>query len=224
MAGTRSFVVRIVVDDRVPIILNFHRDYLTEYLWPRTRAEFETLAAQECLYEAIERTNGADDVVGVCYIAGGEEPDQPGVPRLEFGGVYITDECRGLGIAKALGIIAISNAFAWDPPRGRLIGHVHEANPLPRPLLKGLGFVLVGREIPPAEIAPPSMARNANGDVVGDVFEFRRDTLPQFADWIEAFDGRVIGRAGTSTLEAPLPLMTAYRPEALIALRDLANP
>jgi len=225
MAVTRSFVIRQVVDDRVPVALAFHRDHLTEYLWPRTRDEFEALVQEESLYEAVERTGGANDIVGICYVTDGEEPQRPGMPRLEFGGVYVTDECRGLGVAKALGIIAISNAFAWDPPQGRLIGHVHEANPLPRPLMERLGFVLVGQEIPPPEVAPPTMARNARGEVVGDLFEFRRETLARFADWIEAFDGRLVAERErvVSQLEVQLPLMVAYRPEALVALRNIAS-
>ena len=137
----------------------------------------------------------------------------------------MTEECRGLGLATALGIIAISNHFVWDPPlRRRLVGHVHEANRLPRGLLiRQLGFVHVGQEIPPAHIAPPSMARNANGDVVGHLFEFRWDTLFRFADWIEAFAGKLEGPGGSSALEVALPLMTRYRRQAVTALRQLGG-
>src|SRR5207247_7823220 len=182
----------------------------------RDFVEFRDLAIKECLFEAVELTDGTENIVGICYIKDDEEPDSPGQQRVEFGGAFTTDECRGLGLATALGIIAISNRFAWDPPRGRLVGHVHEANPLPRGLLTTrLGFVLVGQEIPPAHVAPASMARNANGDVVGDLFEFRWDTLFRFADWIEAFEGKLEGPRGISTLDVALPLMTRHRRQAV---------
>src|SRR5262245_18910938 len=134
MAGTRSFVIRQVLEERVPAILQFHTHHLTPYIWPRTLEEFSELAAHECLFEAVELVDGAEKLVGTCYIKIDEEPASPGRERLEFGGAFVTDECRGLGLATALGIVAISNQVAWDQPRGRLVGHVHEANPLPRGL------------------------------------------------------------------------------------------
>ncbi len=223
-AQQRSFVIRIAFEDRVQLILDFHRDYLTEYLWPRTLEDFESLAKSESLFEAIETTTGKDSLVGICYVMHGNELESPHGERSEFGGVYVTEDCRGLGIATVLGIVAISNHFAWDPPIGRLVAHVHEANLLPRGMLeKQLGFVRVGQEIPPNDVAPPSMARNERGEVVGDIFEFQLPTLVRFADWIEAFVASVDGKAGTWSLDIAVPLMTRFRREGLAALRDLAS-
>lgn len=220
----RSFVLRIAVEERAPQLIDFQQKHLTEYLWPRTVEEFERLAESECLFEVIETTGGREDLVGLCYVMHGTEPEDEQTERAEFGGIYVTDSCRGLGIATALGLIAISNLFAWDPPRGRLIAHVHEDNQLPRGMLHHqLGFELVGQECPPPEVAPPSMKRNENGEVVGDVFEFRRSTLDQFADWIESFAEQVDAKAGSSTVRVDLPLMTKQRAEAIVALRDLAG-
>lgn len=222
-AQRRSFLIRIAFEGRQALILEFHRDHLTEYLWPRTLEEFTDLARKECLYEVLETTSGAEQLAGICYICHGNEPNPPHSERAEFGGIYVTTECRGLGVATALGKVAISNHFVVDPPRGPLIGHVHEANPLPRGILQNqLGFVLTGQEIPPPENAPASMARNDNGDVVADLFEFRRSTLLRFADWIEEFSGS-IGPAAASTLDIEVPTFTRFRANALEALRSLGS-
>jgi len=75
---------------------------------------------------------------------------------------------------------------------------------------------------PPPENAPASIARNDNGDVVADLFEFRRSTLLRFADWIEEFSG-FIGPADASTLDIEVPTFTRFRAEALEALRSLGS-
>ena len=220
----RSFTLRVVVEERASAVLDFHRDRLTEYLWPRTREDFVELALQECLYEVVETTRGVSDLVGICYVMNSTEPDDERVERSEFGGVFIDEPRRGYGIATALGIVAISNHFAWDPPRGRLIAHVHEANPDPRGMLQDqLGFLLVGEEIPPRDIAPASMARNEHGDVVGDVFQFNRVTLSRFADWIERFDGTLHGKQGPSNLDVELDLLRQSRTSAVATLRAIAS-
>lgn len=220
----RSFLVRISVESRAEEILAFHNEHMTEHLWPRTLEQFKELAEQGCLYEALETTGGAEEMVGLCYIAHGAEPTSPKTERAEFGGVYITDECRGCGIATALGKVAISNHFVWDPPKGRMIAHVHEYNPLPRGLLeKQLGFIRNGEETPPAEVVPASMKRNAEGKVVGHLFEFQKTTLLKFAAWIERFSGTLESKAGISNLRIALPSMTQYKADTIAALRDLGR-
>jgi GNAT superfamily N-acetyltransferase len=221
--GQRSFKIQIAIEDEVKLVLDFHNRYLTEHLWPRTSAEFEDLARKEALYITFDTTGGGRDLVGICYIQNDEEPDKPGVKRVEFGGVYVTDSCRGLGVASALGIVAISNHHVWDPPSGRLIAHVHEANQLPRGMLKRLGFVQNGQEIPPNDKAPARLARNAMGQVVGDLFEFQPKTLAEFADWIEGFQGSIDGKSGRSGLVIALPFMVTLRANSIEALRDLAK-
>jgi hypothetical protein len=143
--------------------------------------------------------------------------------RIEFGGVYVTDTCREFGVASALGIIAISNHHVWDPPVGSLIAHVHEANKLPRGVLKRLGFVQNGQEIPPNDVVPLSLARNAKDEVIADLFEFQPKTLAEFADWIDDFQGFIHGKAGRSGLVVDLPFIGEYRTNSIEALRDLAR-
>src|SRR5437867_7482033 len=99
MAGARSFVIRQVMEERVPAILDFHTRYLTEHIWPRTLDEFRDLAQKECLFEAVERTDGTEKIVGICYTKDDQEPESPGQQRVEFGGAFVTEECRGLGLA-----------------------------------------------------------------------------------------------------------------------------
>lgn len=217
----RSFVIRIAAESRTEAILEFHKKHLTEHLWPRTLKQIKELANDERLYEVVEIRGAEEILVGLCYITQGQEPEPPTAERDEFGGVYTSDDCRGYGIASALGKIAISNHFAWDPPRGRLIAHVHEANELPRRVLQEqLGFVQNGQEIPPAEVVPENMKRNKDGQVVGHLFEFQRKTLLKFADWVENFSGTAEGPAGKSWLRIELPLITTYREAAVTALRE----
>ena len=217
----RSFVIRIADETRAPNIFAFHKEYLTEHLWPRTLAEFRELATNGALYEAIETTSGAEDMVGLCYIMHGQEPTPPNAERGEFGGVYVTENCRSLGLASCLGKAAISNHFAWDPPKGRLIAHVHEDNSLPRDLLeKRLGFFRNGEESPPASAVPPSMKRNAGGQVVGHLFEFRRKTLIDFASWIETASEVIETKKG-ARIRISLPSFKEHKTSTVEALRGL---
>jgi hypothetical protein len=226
MGGTgerqRTFVIRRVVEERADAVLAFHSQFLTEHLWPRTLEEFEDLARGESLLEALETTDGREELVGLCYVMHGQEPEPPGAPRDEFGGMFVVGKCRTLGVGTVLGMVAISKHFAWDPPQGRLIAHVHEANPLPRTVLQEqLGFVKVGQEIPPVD-PPPSVARNKDGKVVGHLFEFQRRKLVEFADWLESFAGTMAGKEGVS-FEIDLPLVGEYRAQAVEALRSLGT-
>ena len=220
----RSFLIRIADESRTEDILAFHNQHLTEHLWPRTFAEFKNLAEQGCLYEALETSGGEEKIISLCYIVHDNEPASPNTERAEFGGVYVTDDCRGCGIATALGIVAISNHFVWDPPKGRMIAHVHEHNPLPRGLLeKQLGFIRNGEEIPPAEAVPASMKRNAKGQVVGHLFEFQKTTLLKLADWIEKFSGTLESKTGKSKFRIALPSIAHYKADTISALRDLGT-
>lgn len=222
----RSFIIRIVDESETAAILKFHGKHLTKYLWPRTIKEFESLTEQECLYEAIETTGDVEELVGICYVMPGKEIKAPFSERAEFGGIYVTDNCRDCGIGTALGKVAIANHFAWDPPKGRLIAHVHEANSLPRGLLVNqLGFVhkVEENEIPPANSVPPSIQLGRGGQVVGHLFEFQHLALLKLADWVESFSGTIEGKVGKSSLQIILPLMTRYRADAIRALRERSS-
>ncbi|MEK7857750.1 MAG: hypothetical protein AAB320_01295 [Elusimicrobiota bacterium] len=228
MSGTavRSFVIRVADESRIEAILEFHKENLTKHLWPRTIKEFQSLAEQENLYEAIETSGGGEELVGICYIMPGQEIKPPYAERDEFGGVYVADNCRSCGIGTALGKTSLANHFAWDPPKGRLIAHVHEENPLPRGMLVDrLGFLhkVEENEIPPAEVvkvAAPSMKRNEEGQVVGHLFELQHAALQKLADWVEGFAGTIKGKSGESRLQIALPSMTRYRSNTIKALRE----
>jgi GNAT superfamily N-acetyltransferase len=143
-APNRSFAIRVVAEDRAEEVTTFHKAHITPYLFPRDVQFFENMARLGCLYEVIETTDGAEGMVGVCYITEAREDD--GSPRWEFGGVFVHASCRGLGVGSTLGVVAMSSHFVWDPipATARLIAHVHEHNNEPRAIMTGkLGFVLV---------------------------------------------------------------------------------
>ncbi len=231
MSQSPSILVfhQVLDGTRAKGVFEFHKDHIGEYIWPRTLDDFRQLAIDGCLYAAYEQpgTQPAKEV-GVCYITDGEDPS--GNPRREFGGIYVSDECRGTGVASALGTIAISNYYVWDPLRQdqreaeKLITHVHEFNDLPRRLLTTrLGFTETGdQETPPGE-PTLSMRRNANGKVVGDLLEFDKSKLLEFADWLESFSGQLIGKSSQRIAEIEVPAMRTYLRETLEALRDLGS-
>lgn len=225
IAPQRTFLIRIVPPSRVEAIHEFYKAFLTEHLWPRTLEELLDLAEKGSLYEAIETTGCPEKLVGICYIKQDKEIRAPCAERSEYGGAFVVDECRGLGLATTLGRVAISNHYAWDPPKGRLVGHVHEANVLPRNMLQQqLGFVRnTGEdEIPPAAIALKNMKRNERGEVVGHLFEFQCEKLLEYAKWLEGFSGTIEGKSGESRLRIDLPALTTYKEDALVALREAA--
>jgi hypothetical protein len=86
-----------------------------------------------------------------------------------------------------------------------------------------LGFIETGEvEIPPVE-PPRSMRRNADGQVVGDLFRFQVGALDAFADWIESFDGVLYGKGGQRTRLTIESDVVRYRAEVVSALRDRAR-
>lgn len=210
----------------VAVVCEFHRSQATEFIWPRTLNELKRLADEGSLLVA--RANDASTqskcIVGMCYVMEGEELE--GGRRWEFGGVCVSDELRGYGLGSALGVLAISSLYLYEPPqRGeRLIAHVHIDNSLPRHMLEvQLGFIQVGQETPPSEVVPPGLRRNSKGEVVGDLYEFRISTLDKFADWLETFEGWVEGRNGYLATNLNLEFFQAYRDTAIQILRESAS-
>ena len=210
----------------VPVVHEFHRNQATEFIWPRTLNELGQLADEGSLLVA--RANDASTqsnyIVGMCYVMEGKELD--GERRWEFGGVCVSSELRGYGLASALGVAAISSLSLYEPPqRGeRLSAHVHIDNKLPRHMLEvQLGFIQVGQETPPSEVIPPVLRRNSRGEVVGDLYEFQISTLDRLADWLEAFDGWVEGRNGCLATSLNLEFFQAYCDTAIQILRESAS-
>jgi hypothetical protein len=218
-----KFVIRLASAERASIILKFHTAHVGEYLWPRTLDEIKKMIEDECLYELVESHQVGVKLVGICYIAHAEEPNST-VSRREFGGIFLLEKYRGktLGLAKFFGMAAISEHFIWDNSGERMIAHVHEENALPRRLLtQNLGFNEIGKETPPRHIVPKNMRKNKDGDVVGDLFEFQREKLADFATWLSTFRGTVKGEV-TSRMKLDLTI-GRKRKEAVKALLKLSH-
>ena len=195
-------------------VFAFHlrRAQESEYLWPRDYSRFSDLVEARQVFIV---KDGAT-VVGLSYLA--NEIDQ----EWEFGGVFVEDESRGLGIAAALGRVAISTLYLFDQPES-LIAHVHEFNNAPRNLLVNqLGFNPTDEQLVAPPEAPQNMKRNAEGDVVGDIFRFEPARLADFADWFESFDGTLSGQAGEALLTLNVDIWK-NRGVLMPALRDRAS-
>ena len=220
--GDTVFVIRRVTEDRAEKVFEFHKTHITPYLWPRDLRFFRELAQRESLFEIVAQIPSGEEMAGVCYIT--EDPSES-EDRIEFGGVFVVPEFRGLGLATVLGKVAIASLFIWYPPSSEIpvIAHVHEKNQEPRRVLEQLGFIKTGQEIPPEEIVPPGLERNEEGKVVGDLFVFRRAQLSEFADWLENFQGLAEGKKGKVSLKINVPFFTDYKSEAIEALRDLSR-
>lgn len=225
---TESIVLSIsrARSEDVAAVSEFHQSQATEFIWPRTLEKLRELADEGSLFLVY-----ADDtlkqnkyIIGMCYLMEDEEPE--GGRRWEFGGVCVSDEFRGYGIGTALGVVAITSHYLYEPPlkKERLIAHVHIDNDLPRNLLEmQLGFIRVGQEIPPSEVVPSGLRRNLKGEVVGDLYEFNIKTLNKFADWLEAFDGRIEGRKNYLITHLNLRFIQEDRATAIKALRQYAS-
>lgn len=223
----KQFIFEHLPVEQAPEAHEFHEEYISEYLWPKTQEHFEALAESGGLFRVLDAATGT--MVGVCYIDEGTEPDG-GSQRWEFGGIFVNSEYRKYGIGSTLGKICISNHLVMNATDddARLIAHVHEFNEAPRRMLtQQLGFVENGQETPPDEVAPPNMKRNDEGHVVGDLFEFRRSVFDDFADFFEewAESGQIEGKEGTVS-EAKIRVFGFRRENiklTLKAMRDLAS-
>ncbi|HEX4337726.1 MAG TPA: hypothetical protein VH062_17550 [Polyangiaceae bacterium] len=198
-------------------VCDFHRANAGEFLLPRSLAEVRHLVEQESLHIAVA---GDDErIVALCYVKQ-EERDA------EFGGIFVHDDVRQLCLADAMGKVAISTHLLTTPLESgtRLIAHVHEANDRPRNLLGRLGFKDTGVKDPlPSHIAPASMRKNAEGRVVGDVFEFDFAKCSDFADWLETRPTLVTGPRGSAALHIRSSALETFGPDAFTALRGIAR-
>lgn len=161
-------------------MFDFYRSFSTEFLWPRTLEEIEQMAEDGQMFAAAEN----DDVLACCYMKPAEHGDE-----YEFGGILVHERGRERKIGSTLGRVALAVISSMATP-SEIIAHVHEENPLPRPLLERLGFVATGHKDGPP-VAPPGMKRNAEGKVVGDVYRFEFVRFTALADWLDAFSDEV---------------------------------
>lgn len=187
--GAAEFTITPIDIPDVDVALEFYAAHPDHHLWPRTRGEIESFARAQALYVAHRgkgRIAAASDIVGACYLKAFGPDDVPAREQ-ELGGIFVLPELQGNGIAKALTSATMAIVVAQSEDRlTPIIAHVHELNDAPRGLLGKLGFVRnpAKDEIVPPNIAPASMRRNADGHVVGHLFEFQRERLRDLAGWV----------------------------------------
>jgi len=154
------------------------------HMMPRSEGEIQEFANRGELFGVRNAESGA--LVAMAYATLEE-----GKREWEFGGLIVADNVQKLGIGTTLAGFTLCSLIANERPWYRgdtIITHVHEANPDPRNLLNGWGFQPIegpdGKTILKGEMAPPSMKRNAEGNVVGDKFRLPRAAVRKLANWI----------------------------------------
>jgi hypothetical protein len=193
--------------------LRFHRSLADpdSHIWPRTSDEIERYIDAGCLFGAWRADT--DELVGLAYVVLDGKV-------WELGGLTVIGSLNGLGIGGSLARLALAFTIAQEQPwenGQRIIAHVHEENKSPRPLLDKLGFEFTEKIEVPADKAPSSMKRNAEGKIIGDTFEFTRKGLDALSRWFEAFTGAIARGAAVVEIDiAPYSIDNIKE-----ALRDL---
>jgi hypothetical protein len=160
------------------------------HMMPRSEGEIQEFANRGELFGVRNAESGA--LVAMAY-ATLEEKNR----EWEFGGLIVGNDIQKLGIATTLVGFTLCSLIANERPwhyGDAIITHIHEDNPRPRNLLSGWGFQPIegpeGKTTLKGEMAPPSMKRNAEGDVVGDKFRLPRAAVRKLATWINTeFEG-----------------------------------
>jgi len=168
-------------------LFKFHANNWTEFIFFRNTAFFKKLIADNCIFEVIENASTEQErIVGICYICNQKEQCEKN-DRHEFGGLFILPEFQKTGLAQALCTIALTHYFVNDPPKGRIISHIHEENNEPRGLFENrLKFKYIGFEIMPDQVAKISrMKLNADGKLVGDLFKFSSEKFENLPGTLE---------------------------------------
>jgi hypothetical protein len=152
----------------------------------RSRESFQALAQDGSLYGAWDEEG---PLVAIVYTERNSDWSW------EVGGLTVARSLRGLGIATTLvrfaiasSIISANTSFA-EP----ILAHVHQQNPLPKPLLPGMGFVMDGTYSLPLERASPNLPPAANGQIIADQYRFTQAGLGQLCAWFRAFNGTLEG-------------------------------
>jgi ribosomal protein S18 acetylase RimI-like enzyme len=180
-----SFVFSVVPETDAAEAFAFHRRVTANdsNLAMRSDRQIRQFAELNHLFGV--RSTHTGELVGLCYLA-------PEGGSWELGGIAVKDNYRHLGIAGVLTSFAVGSVMAYTEPwkyGQEVIAHVHEENEKPRPLLGKIGFEFIERRTFPGKEAPAGLKRNANGDVVGDIFRLTPDGLRRVCCWIHDFKG-----------------------------------
>lgn len=153
-----------------------------EHIWPRTKDQIREYAKTGQLF-AVRRASTAE-FVGLCYgTLDGEHGDE-----WEIGGLTVPQDLRRHHLGTFLIRLALAHTIASNRPwhaAQQVIAHVHDENPRPRNILKLMGFEFFKKVEVPGDIAPPSMKRNAAGNVPGDQFRFPPTAVKALLEWFE---------------------------------------
>lgn len=176
-----SFTFSVVSSAEVAKAYVFHAGIAdsNEHIWPRTREQLEAYAQDNSLFGA--RRTDTGQFVGLCYVKRDSDTEP-----FELGGLTVAEKYRKSGIGIMLVRFALAHVMVYDDPwstKQDIIAHVHESNDNPRGLLDLLLFEHREKKAYPGEGFPLSMKRDANGNVVGDVFRFTPKGLQALADW-----------------------------------------
>ncbi|HKN71470.1 MAG TPA: hypothetical protein VJX30_10585 [Terriglobales bacterium] len=162
------------------------------HMMPRSEGEIQEFANSGELFGVRNAESGA--LVAMAYATLEERKRE-----WEFGGLIVGNDVQNLGIGTTLTGFVLCSLIANERPWYRgdtVITHVHEDNPDPRNLLNGWGFQPIdgpeGKTVLKGEMAPPSMKRNAEGNVVGDKFGLPRAAVRKLASWINSEFGGLL--------------------------------
>jgi ribosomal protein S18 acetylase RimI-like enzyme len=188
------------------------------HLFPRTDEELYRFATEGALF-GIKRSD-SDEFVGLCYAVFNENDAE-----FEIGGLIVAPTAKKLGLGTILTRFAVAHVIANERPwhyKREIISHIHESNDAPRSIFARSWFTFLGKEIVPEEHAPPSMKRNADGQLVGDKFLFPRSSVPALSKWLdEEFNG-TLRDGSVIAIELPPAGLDGLRGALREEIRDLA--
>jgi hypothetical protein len=119
-------------------------------------------------------------IIGACNIKVPKtNPDQPPEPA-EFGGVFVQEDYRRLGVGDFLSVFALASYYRENDPDSPnpvpLISHVHIQNNNPLRILRDIGFEFVTIiQVPEGVPGFENMPRNSYGHLFGKEFHFPAD-------------------------------------------------
>jgi hypothetical protein len=173
------FVIRQIPSSLADKAFAFHKSQANnEHIWPRTEDQIQSYAKNGELFGVL---TSSGEFVAMCYstLDGNS---------WEVGGLTTSEASRKLHLGTHLIRFALAHTITWSSPwesGQEIIAHVHDENPKPRNLLGLLGFQHSKKVEIPGDKAPPSMKRNAEGNVTGDEFRLPPLNTEDLLVWFE---------------------------------------